>query len=145
MKITYLINKLTKKLLLLFNKLPNLLKYVFYYSVIVTFLFLFKFYTGHDVEEYIFNSLIWKYLIFFFVVYCLFGIFDNLASLYISSSNTKIIYPKYTPNFIKNRYNTSYKISRSEHKDFFNKLYLRTIFICILALIIAIIGLLVIL
>lgn len=145
MKITYLINKLTKKLLLLFNKLPNWLKYVFYYSVIVTFLFLFKFYTGHDVEEYIFNSLIWKYLIFFFVVYCLFGIFDNLASLYISSSNTKIIYPKYTPNFIKNRYNTSYKISRSEHKDFFNKLYLRTIFICILALIIAIIGLLVIL
>lgn len=93
MKIIPLINKLTKKLLLLFNKLPNWLKYVFYYSVIVTFLFLFKFYTGHDVEEYIFNSLIWKYLIFFFVVYCLFGIFDNLASLYISSSNTKIIYP----------------------------------------------------
>lgn len=144
MKIIYLIKKLTNKLLLLLlNKTPNWLKYIFYYSVIVTFLFLFKFYTGHDVDEYIFNPLIWKYLILFFVVYCLFVIFDNLASLYICFSKTKISYPNYTPKFIVKWYNTSYKISRSGQKDFFIKLYLRNIFTDILLLIIAIIGLLI--
>ena len=129
----------------LVGKTPNWLKNIIYSLLLFTFFVLFKKYTGVGVEHYLLNALIWKYVFSIFIIYLLFIIFNTLFLLHICFSKTKKSFPKYTPNFISRHYNTIYDITRNEKKEFYIKLYLRTIFLGLISLIVSAIVLFIIL
>lgn len=121
--------------------LPNWLKFIINLSLIVTFLILFKKYTGSEIQDYLFIPWFWKWLIIIYIIYCLYGLFYCLISLYICSTEKKISLPKYTPKFLIEKFDSVYETSKSQDKNVFAKIYFTCTITDIILLILAMIGL----
>ena len=149
-KFIHSINKPIKILLLGFNKilnkLPQWLRNILYFIIYITISIYFKKYTGVSIEDLIFNIFVVKSWMWFNVFYVFYNILIAVIELDILTSNNKISLPKskYFPNFIINWYHVAYKISKSETRYLFLKLYYKNIFFNILFLIISLIFLLII-
>ena len=149
-KYIHSINKPIKILLLGFNKilnkLPQWLRNILYFIIYITISIYFKKYTGINIEDLIFNIFVVKSWMWFNVFYVFYNLLIAVIELDILTSNNKISLPKskYFPNFIINWYNVAYKISKSETRYLFLKLYYKNIFFNILFLIISLIFLLII-
>ena len=149
-KFIHSINKPIKILLLGFNKilnkLPQWLRNILYFIIYITISIYFKKYTGINIEDLIFNIFVVKSWMWFNVFYVFYNLLIAVIELDILTSNNKISLPKskYFPNFIINWYNVAYKISKSETRYLFLKLYYKNIFFNILFLIISLIFLLII-
>ena len=149
-KFIHSINKPIKILLLGFNKilnkLPQWLRNILYFIIYITISIYFKKYTGINIEDLILNIFVVKSLMWFNVFYIFYYLLITVIKLDILTLNNKISLPKskYFPNFIINWYPVAYKISKSETKYLFVKLYYKNIFFNILFLIISLIFLLII-
>lgn len=144
-KLINFIYTILKILLLYYRKiLPRWLRYIISNIIFITFLIYFKKCTGIGIEELLLNIIFIKSIIWFNIFFNLVWLVNNLICLYINSFDYKVNIPKYFPNFIINWYNVAYKISKSETKYLFVKLYYKNIFFNILFLIISLIFLLII-
>ena len=148
-KLINFIYTILKILLLYYRKiLQRWLRYIISNIIFITFLIYFKKCTPLGgwigIEELLLNIIFIKSLIWFNIIFNLVWLLKNWICLYMNSFDYKVNIPKYFPNFIINWYNVAYKISKSETRYLFLKLYYKNIFFNILFLIISLIFLLII-